>query len=185
MRDTGMAKQPLLEQWLQSVRFDGRAIKVEDVTMRRNGNLIVDLVFAEPSSPRIRPGFAHLPMTIVVREFSEAAVVHEIMNALIVRSDRLVDEQFRYRGLARFSQNVDPVRLAQLSIATRTEGLPDEQFELVRNGLNYDTDTRRVPSLGAGRLAERNRQALLREDGLGGHMPIELMAQMQAAQAGG
>jgi hypothetical protein len=107
------------------------------------------------------------------------------MNALIQRSDRLVDEQFRYRGFARFSQNVDPACLAQLSVVTRTGGLPDEQFELVRTALNYDTDTRRVPSLGAGMLAHRNRHALRQEGELGGHMPIEFMAELEAAEAGG
>jgi hypothetical protein len=185
MRDASCVKQPLLETWLQGVRFDGREIKVDDVAIRRNGNLIVDLVFAEASSPRVRFGFEQLPMTIVLREFSEASLVHEIMNALIQRSDRLVDEQFRYRGFARFSQNVDPARLMQLSVVTRTEGLPDEQFELVRTALNYDTDTRRVPSLGAGMLAHRNRHALRHEGELGGHMPIEFMAELEAAEAGG
>lgn len=181
MRDARTAKQPLLEKWLQNVRFDGREIKVDDVTMRRNGNLIVDLIFAESLSPRIRSGFKHLPMTIVLREFSEAALVHEIMVALIQRSDRLVDEQFRYRGFARFSQSIDPVRLTQLSIATRAQDMPDEQFEIVRVAMNYDTDTRRVPSLGAGKLADRNRHALQQEGELGGHMPVELMAEMQTA----
>jgi hypothetical protein len=85
MREASSAKEPLPETWLQGIRFDGREIKVDDVTIRRNGNLIVDLVFAEPSSPRVRSGFEQLPMTIVLREFSEASLVHEVMNALITR----------------------------------------------------------------------------------------------------
>jgi hypothetical protein len=129
-----------------------------------------------------RSGFEQLPMTIVLREFSEASLIHEVMNALIRHSDRLVDEQFRYRGFARFSQNLDPSRLTQLSILTRTAGLPDEQFELVRTALNYETDTRRVPSLGAGMLVHRNRQALRREGELGGHMPAGFL-QPDASQA--
>lgn len=185
MRETSSVKQPLPETWLQGVRFDGRDVKVDDVAMRGNGNLIVDLVFAEASSPRVRSGFEQLPMTIVLREFSEASLVHEIMNALIQRSDRLVDEQFRYRGFARFSQNVDPAGLMQLSVVTRTGGLPDEQFELVLAALNYDTDARRVPSLGSGMLAHRNRQTLRQEGELGGHMPIGFMAELDAAEAGG
>jgi hypothetical protein len=185
MREASHANQPLLETWLQGVRFDGREIKVDDVAIRRNGNLVVDLVFAEASSLRLRPGFEQLPTTIVLREFSEASLVHEIINALIQHSDRLVAEQFRYRGFARFSQNVDPSRLTQLSVVTRTAGLADEQFELLRTSLNYDTDTRRVPSLGAGMLAHRNRDALRQEGELGGHMPIGLMAELEAAEAGG
>ena len=184
MREAGSARRALLGTWLQGVRFDGREIRIDDVAIRRNGNIIVDLAFAEASSPRVRPGFEQLPMTIVMRELSEASLVHEIVNALIQRSDRLVDEQFRYRGFARFSQNVDPARLTQLSIVTRTGGLPDEQFELVRAALNYDTDTRRVPSLGAGMLAHRNFHALRREGQLGGHMPADFMAELEAAGAG-
>jgi hypothetical protein len=175
-RKASHGHQPVVETWLQGVRFDGRAMKVDDVAIRPNGNVIVDIVFAESSSPRARSGFEQLPMTIVLREFSEASLVHEIMNALIRHSDRLVDEQFRYRGFARFSQNLDPARLMELSVVTRTAGLPDEQFELVRTAVNYDTDKRRVPSLGDGMLAHKNRRALLQEGELGGHLPIGLPA---------
>lgn len=185
MRDPASVNQPLLETWLEGVRFDGREIKIDDVSIRRNGNLIVDLVFAEASSPRVRSAFEHLPMTLVLREFSEATLLHELMNALIQRSDRMVDEQFRYCGFARFSQKADPARLTQLSIVTRTAGLADEQFEHVRTALNYDTDRRRVPSLGAGALAHRNRRALQQEGELGGHMPIELLAELEPAEANG
>lgn len=185
MREASSAQEPLLETWLQGVRFDGREIKGDEVAIRRNGNLIVDLVFAEPSSLRVRSGFEQLPMTIVLREFSAASLVHEIMNALIKRSDRPVDEQFRYRGFARFSQNVDPARLTQLPVVTRTKGLPNAQFELIRTALDYDTDTRRVPSLGTGMLAHRNRHALRQEGEVGAHMPVELMAELDAAEASG
>jgi hypothetical protein len=184
MREAPSANQALLETWLQGVRFDGREIKVDDVTIRRNGNLVVDLVFAAGSSPRVRPGFEQLPMTIVLGEPSQASLVHELMNALIHRSDRLVDEQFRYRGFARFSQNLDPARLTQLSVVTRTAGLADEQFELLRTALNYDTDTRRVPSIGAGMLAHKNRHALQLQGELGGHMPIEATEPESAERSG-
>jgi hypothetical protein len=171
MRERGSAKLALLETWLKGLRFDGREIQLEDVATRRNGNMIIDLVFAPASSNRTRPGFENLPMTVVLHECSEASLIHEVMSALIRHSDRLVDEQFRYRGFARFSQNLDPLRLTQLSILTRTAGLPDEQFEMVRTALNYETDTRRVPSLGAGKLGHRNSQALRREGELSGQMP--------------
>lgn len=185
MREANSIKQAPLQKWLQDVRFDGREIKVEEVSIRRNGNLVVDLMFEEDSSRRIRSGFEQLSMTIVLREFSETSLMHEIIKALIDRSDRLVDEQFRYRGFARFSQNVDPVRVTQLSILMRSKDLPNAQFELVRAALNYDTDTRRVPSLGSGMLAHRNRSALGQEGELGGHMPIEFMAEREAVAAAG
>jgi hypothetical protein len=179
------ANQPLLGTWLQGVRFDGREINIDDVTIRRNGKIVVDLVFAEGSSRQVRSGFEQLSMTIVLGELSQATLVHELMNALIQRSDRLVDEQFRYRGFARFSQALDPSRLSQLSVITRTAGLPDEQFQLVRTTLNYDTDTRRVPSIGAGLLAQKNRHALRQEGELGGHMPIEPEAETESVQTTG
>jgi hypothetical protein len=179
------ANQPLLGTWLQGVRFDGREINIDDVTIRRNGKIVVDLVFAEGSSRQVRSGFEQLSITIVLGKLSQATLVHELMNALIQRSDRLVDEQFRYRGFARFSQALDPSRLSQLSVITRTAGLPDEQFQLVRTTLNYDTDTRRVPSIGAGLLAQKNRHALRQEGELGGHMPIEPEAETESVQTTG
>jgi hypothetical protein len=185
MQDASPANQPRLDAWLKGVRFDGREINIDDVTIRCNGKIVVDLVFAEGSSRRIRPGFEQLSMTIVLGELNQVTLVHELMNALIQRSDRLVDEQFRYRGFARFSQALDPARLTQLSVVTRTAGLPDEQFDLVRTSLNYDTDTRRVPSIGAGMLAQKNRHVLRQEVGLGGHMPIEPVAETESVETTG
>jgi hypothetical protein len=169
--------EPQLAQWLDSVYFDGREIKVSDLLVRANGNIVLDLSLGDmrdsQGSHIPRYGFEQVALTVTMLKCEQSVLLHEIMNALIQHSDRLVDEQFRYRGFARFSQRISPWRVAQLSIATRTRGLPHHEFEPVRKRVNFETDEKRVPSLGAGKLADKNRHILKMEGRLDGHMPLE------------
>ena len=175
---------PELHQWLAALRFDGRAIRLEDMQLRRNGSVVLDLALAEGGAGQAqRYGFERTALTLVLPALERSALLHELMSALIQHSDRLVDEQFRYRGLARFSRALDPWRIAQLSIVTRTRGPAHEAFEPLRQQANYEVDRQRVPSLGAGRLAEQNRQRLLRAGPLGGYMPLEWLIE-EALRAG-
>jgi hypothetical protein len=178
------APQPELLQWLGALRFDGRAIRLVEMQVRRNGSVVLDLMLADGGEGRTpRYGFERTELTVVLPALERSALLHEIMGALILHSDRLVDEQFRYRGLARFSRALDPWRIAQLSIVTRTRGPAHEAFEPLRQQANYEVDRQRVPSLGAGRLAEQNRQRLLRAGPLGGYMPLEWLIE-EALRAG-
>jgi hypothetical protein len=176
--------QQELHQWLAALRFDGRAIRLVEMLVRRNGSVMLGLVLADgEAGPSRRYGFGQTELTVVLPALERSVLLHEIMGALIQHSDRLVDEQFRYRGLARFSRALDPWRIAQLSIATRTRGPAHEAFEPLRQQANYEVDQRRVPSLGAGRLAEQNRQRLLGAGPLGGYMPLEWLIE-EALRAG-
>jgi len=175
---------PELQRWLAALRFDGRAIQLLEMQVRRNGSVVLDLALADGGQGQAqRYGFERTDLTVVLPALERSALLHELMSALIQHSDRLVDEQFRYRGLARFSRALDPWRIAQLSIVTRTRGPAHEAFEPLRQQANYEVDRQRVPSLGAGRLAEQNRQRLLRAGPLGGYMPLEWLIE-EALRAG-
>jgi len=161
-------------EWLQGVCFAGRALCVQDKAVRGNGSIVLDLSLGglvHAHKAHRRYGDDPLELTLVLTAWDQASLLHAVMNALIQHSDRLVDEQFSYRGLVRFSRAVNPVHVSRLSLATRTRGLPHGDFEPVRKRINFDIDVQRAPSLGAGRLAERNRQALAALGRLGGHMP--------------
>lgn len=162
--------------WLDGVRFDGRAVLVDDVTRRRNGQLVVDLRLGPSSSLSPRAGFDDLALTIVLATCDEAALLHALMEALVRHSDRLVDERFRYRGFARFGRALDPRRIAALSVMTRGLVQESEAFAQVRRQLNHDVDARKAPALGADRLSARNRALLARETNLGGHLPADVRA---------
>lgn len=157
------AAEPPAQQWLEGAQFAGRDLLVHEMAVRPNGDVVVDLSFGElggTDDPHSRYGIDKLTLTVVLRAWHRAALLHATMNALIQHSDSLIDEGFRYRGFARFSKALHPLRIAQLSLATRTRGLPHGAFEPVRKALNFEVDAKRVPSLGAGKLAARNRQIL-------------------------
>jgi len=171
--------EPPVQHWLSGVRFAGREIAVHGVAVRPNGDVVLDLGFGELAQAHdlhARYGIGTLRLTVVVRGWDQASVLHATMNALIQHSDSLIDEEFRYRGFARFSKNLQPSRIAQLSIATRTRALPHHEFDRVRKAVNFSVDAQRVPSLGAGMLAARNRLQLELEGTLGGHMPHDFVA---------
>lgn len=168
-----------IEKCLLGIRFDRRKILVDDVAVRKNGTLIVDLKLDTPPGSSTRAGFDVLTLTLVLRECNASAVLHELMNALVRHSDRLVDEQFIYRGFARFSHNHSPHRIANLSVLTRSLKNQSEQFAHVRKELNYETDSRRVPKLGTDRLGQKNRETLAQERNLGGHLPVDAVTEQR------
>lgn len=174
-----------IAKWLEAMRFDGRTIRASHVDQRANGNTVIDLEFSDYATGKSRAGYEQMHMTLVLRKASEATLMHELANALVQHADRLVDEQFTYRGFARFSQSVNPAKISRLSIMTRTQGLPDEQFEQVRNRLNFEVDAQRVPSLGAGPLFEKNLRALESYGPIGGHLPLEMQTGAQVASYAG
>ncbi|MFJ3366871.1 hypothetical protein [Pseudomonas sp. NPDC086251] len=163
----------LPDDWLQGIRFDGRAIRTKDWSTRSNGNAVVDLELDTPVRSKSRSGFGDFTLTVVLDKPSKTSLVHGVMNALIAYSDRRIDEMFRYRGFARFSQAVSPLRIGSLSLASRQSGEGGKQFRAIRAKLSEEVDKRRPPSFGVGALAVRNKRAIRLENALEGHLPIE------------
>ena len=166
-----------LESFLEPARFGQRRMEVLDVLTRKNGSMVVDLQLGQaPQARRLEgdlPEFEGLAFTIVLQRLTQSDLLHEIMAALIAHSDRHVDEHFRYQGFARFSRCNDPMRIAQLSIATRpyARDRSNAHFNPVFQQMNYEVDASRAPQLGVGSLAEKNRNLIGAYDQLAGHMP--------------
>jgi hypothetical protein len=177
---------PPLRQWLDGIRFAGRQLRIEHMAAF-NGCTVLNLSLDDDATAyptQDRYGDEQLALTVLLRAWDQAALLHEIMNALVQHSDRMVEEQFRYRGLARFSQRISPLRLAQLSIATRTRGPRHDEFEPVRKQINFEIDAQRAPSMGKGKLVAKNRRLLDEQGPLGGHMPHDWSPLRRAAETG-
>lgn len=173
LRDGADGAPADIAHWLDDIRFDQRRFHVDDVTIRRNGCILVDIALARSSSPFQRPGFEAFTQTLILSACNETLLMHELIAALVHHSDRLLEEQFQYRGLARFSHALDPRRIADLSVLTRNPVNRSEQFDTVRKQLNADIDALRAPVLGNDPLAERNRDTINRQQQLGGHLPTD------------
>lgn len=159
--------------WLIGVRFDGRSIRTKDWITRSNGNVVVDLELDAPVGITSRSDFGEFTLTVVLDNVSKTSLVHGVMNALIAYSDRRIDEMFRYRGVARFSQSMSPSRIGSLSLVTRQRGKGGDQFRAIRAKLSGEVDRRRPPSFGVGALAVRNKRAIRLEHSLEGYLPYE------------
>lgn len=167
-----------IANFLEHVRFGQRQIAVLDVLPRPQSVTLVDLKLGTLPLARQAEGdlpeFNDLQFTVLLQTVNQSELLHEIMAAMVAYSDRQVDERFTYQGFARFSRANDPLRIAQLSIATRpyARDSANTQFTPVFKAMNYAVDASRAPSLGQGRLAQKNRRMI---DSYGphlaGHMP--------------
>ena len=166
-----------LSALLGPVRFGQRKVDVLGVQTRKNGHIWVDLCLgAAPMARQVEgdwAGYDHLEFSITLNRVSQSDLVYEIMDALIRHSDRSVDEQFTYDGFARFSRRNNPLRMAELSVATRpyARGMSDAVFSPVFKHINEQVDAARAPSIGSGALALKNSHILDAIPLLAGHLP--------------
>ena len=167
-----------IAHFLEHVRFGQRQIVMQDLMPRPQGVTLVDLKLGTlPLARQVEgdlPEFNDLQFTVLLQTVNQSELLHEIMAAMVAHSDRQVDERFTYQGFARFSRANDPLRIAQLSIATRpyARDSANTKFTPIFKAMNYAVDASRAPSLGQGRLAEKNRRMIdAHGPKLAGHMP--------------
>jgi hypothetical protein len=152
------------------------AFTITDILVRQH-NIIVDVALA-PSAKNITTcdglsRFNEFSATLVLTSFDPSEGLYALMDALIAYSDNIVEEAFSYQDFARFSRQNHPENIAALSIASRpyAKHLQDDTFASTFQQLNYETDSCRVPSIGEGVLAEKNRHIISLVDNLTGHLP--------------
>jgi hypothetical protein len=149
---------------------------ITDILVRKQ-NIIVDVTLAAaPQDTTTCDGlsrFNDFSTTLVLTSFNPSEGLYALMDALIAYSDNIVEDTFCYQGFARFSRQHDPRNIAALSIASRpyTKHMQDDTFASTFQQLNYETDSCRVPSIGEGVLAEKNRHIISLVDNLTGHLP--------------
>lgn len=117
--------------------------------------------------------FADVLLPITLQQATSGALLFAVLDALLQVNLRWVEETFAYRGVARFSRQFDPRRIAALSVATRPYRRDADKTGFISGfqHANYEVDRARAPSLGSGALAARNRELIGRYPGLLGHMP--------------
>jgi hypothetical protein len=172
-----------LKSFVSGIRFGQREVQITDTLFRRNGTTIVDLRLGAAPIARQAEGdlteYENLEFSIQLNRVGRAEFLYELMAELIKISDRHVEENFTYKGFARFSRQVDPIRIAQLSIETRpyARDSANVKFDKVFKAMNYSVDASRAPSIGEGKLAEKNQNII---ENLGssllGHMPKKYRA---------
>lgn len=161
---------------LQRVRFGERKFRVLDVLVREY-SIILDLHLGPAPLARHQEAdlaeFDNCTFSLVLESFNPAHFLYSLMESIIAKSDAMLAEVFAYKGFRRFSREHHPELIASLSIALRPYGrdLSDDEFAAGFKSLNYYTDAGRVPRLGQGPLAQKNRAVICAVDNLLGHLP--------------
>ena len=85
----------------------------------------------------------------IIEEATENALLFGLMDALLLASNRHVEEHFTFKTFARFSRKNSIEKISQLSAKTRHKGLTENNldFEATFKQSNYETDETRVPRL--------------------------------------
>ncbi len=171
--------ETLVRAYLQDVRFGERAIELVGVEQRRNGQYLVDLALGALPLARQVEGdmneYDGAAFTLVLTKTTRAALLYALMDALIAYSDNHVEDHFSYQGYQRFSRENDPAQIATLSIASRPYAR-DARNTAFNSGFkqsNYEVDASRVPHIGAGKLAQKNRAMIAAFADLQGHLPFD------------
>ncbi|MGS2717261.1 hypothetical protein ACVBE9_03740 [Eionea flava] len=174
-----------IHAFLSRVTFKNCTFVIDDI-LARPRNIIVDIRLQPPENQHditlnnAKDGavrFYTFQASLVLDSLSPGALLYALMDALIAHSNRYIEEHFAYQGFTRFSRQNNPLSIAALSIASRpySEHMQDNTFASTFEEMNYETDACRVPCMGSGKLADKNRQLIEQIEGLTGHLPTELL----------
>lgn len=158
-----------LKQITDSVRFDGGRFKIADIMMRRGRQVILDLNFV-PAPGRVRADMAE-PITLVLPDEHPNTIYHALMKLCLDRSDAHVDENFTFKGFARFSRHVDIRAIADMSAQLRAKP-KSTVFSKNIKATNYETDAGRVPVLSDSAYTEKLKAQIATLDIRAGFLPV-------------
>lgn len=165
-----------IEQLLAGVKFAQHDIDVVSFHAQQPFSYLVVRLGNAPLARQQEGDLAHFNQQLVsvtLQENTASEVLFALLDSFLHINQRWVEETFAYQGFARFSRSLDPRQIAAVSVATRPyrRDATNEHFSRGFRQANYDVDRSRVPSLGTGFLAKRNREVIQAYQGLLGHMP--------------
>jgi hypothetical protein len=156
-----------LEQALASVTYNGNQFELLSFMKRPSGQFLIELMIqpnkdslaAENNLSEVQ-NQTHI--SFFLEQLNINQFLHQLMQQLIVLSDRHVDEHFHYRGFSRFSWNNNVAAIAEISTQVRQlhkdESL--DSFHQHWQQTNYETDRSRIPTPAPGDLWDKIHQQL-------------------------
>lgn len=138
---------------LNSLCFDQTTIKCMDVMYRRNGNVLIDIVFDVGNVEQdkyIEFSELHgIECTLILKTPSANELLYELMDTLIGLSDRYVEKHFTFNGFNRFSREHDLRQIGEFSINTRLikSNMLDAKGKKLISEHNCSVDASRAPNI--------------------------------------
>lgn len=145
---------------IKSVRYDGLKFLISNRIDLPSGETVLTLS-PRTKNPREFAKLCNDGLTFICSDLRPTTVLHALFEACLKTSDRHVDEHFLYDGFARFSHNVDILKVAEFSADVRqcpSKYLPNSQASDFIHHLkseNYETDQTRIPQLSASAYNQR------------------------------
>lgn len=165
--ETPPTKTRSLGDLISSIRYDRKRLALLDIEQRMSGQWIIDIAFGNKPEDAV---------TLIVSDLKEDTVLHALIEAMIAKSDRHVDETFKFQGFARFSHQNSLAAISDISVETRGQkSAPDCANMVFDTNLaqeKYDTDSSRVPQLTQSSYSRKLRQRLESLDIKTGFKPI-------------
>ena len=166
---------------ISQLRFAGRELKLLQLLPLGSGRLLLELALSAATSPD--DSFAdlgHHPISLVLQGADISFFLHELMEQIILLSNRYCQEHFSFCGVNRFSREHDPRVIANISRRSRPykKHLADSSFSEVFERVNAEVDKNRAPYLGSHFLGHINKSILAKHPSLGGFMPKDYLSEL-------
>lgn len=142
-----------VQRLLNHLRFDQTEIKCVDFLHRRNGKVLVDIMFnignAEQDEQIEFSELHGIETTLILETASSNELLYALMDTLIQLSDRYVEKHFTFNGFNRFSREHDLRAIGEFSINTRfiQANKLDEKGKQLISEHNCSVDESRAPNI--------------------------------------
>ena len=143
----------MINRTFARLSFDQTRIECLDLSIRRNGKLLIDIIFhignAEQDAQIEFAELHGIECTLVLNKACINELLHELMQCLITLSDRYVEEHFCFNGFARFSRKHSIQAIGEFSVNTRKihEGKLDDEGKRLIQEHNCQVDESRAPKI--------------------------------------
>ncbi len=157
---------------LASIRYDGARLQLKSIKELVNGKWLVDIKIKSGPNGQL-PEIKDMEISFLLTSLTMNEIYYQIMDEFLSLSDRHVEENFLYKGFARFSRKNSIIAISDLSsvLRQRIKNGEHHAFALAYESANYQTDKTRVPKLYEGALSNKIKSCLTRFGQLEGFLP--------------
>lgn len=151
-----------IEDALNVINYAGIKFELLDLLLRPTGEYLVDLK-VKNNNDHVLGELANIEfISFFINQLDANYFLHQLMQQLILLSDRYVDENFTYRGFNRFSWKNNIEAIAQLSCEVRQLHKAEDAKSFTQHWQlnNYETDRSRIPVVSSGPLWKKLKNSL-------------------------
>jgi len=164
-----------LQELISQLSFDEGYFTLLTTLPLNGQQYVVSIEYCPGTSTRQTDLLATFVLNLLVDGLTQNAVLYALVDALLLRSNRHVEENFTFKRFARFSRENSLLKIADLSARTRHKGLTEdnEDFKHAFSKSNYETDETRVPRVSASKLGDKLKKQMQKFDIGSGILPKE------------